>query len=109
MRFRIITVPVFALFLISCTTNTNKTSSRESADTRFERLSEEFIRTHYDHRPLAAVSLGWLQYDGEFQIRDAQNIADEIARLRKCDTLFKDFRPPTLSAQHQLELHLTKS
>src|SRR3954463_14856838 len=104
MRFCRISVIVL-IFLASCGTNTD----HESADARFERLSAEFIRTHYDHRPLAAVSLGWHQYDGRFQIRDAQNIAEEIARLNKYDPIFNSFRPETLTAEHQFELNLVKA
>jgi uncharacterized protein (DUF885 family) len=107
MRFRLSTALALVVLLVACSTTNHRTG--ETVDTRFERLSEEFIRTHFDHRPLAAVSLGWHQYDGEFQIRDAQNIAEEIARLRKYDALFKSFQPATLSAQHQLELNLTKA
>jgi uncharacterized protein (DUF885 family) len=96
---------IVVLFFASCATNVDQ----ESADAQFERLSAEFIRTHYEHRPLAAVSLGWHQYDGQFQIRDAKNTAEEIARLRKYDPIFNSFRPESLTAQHQFELNLVKS
>ena len=102
--FKAISVVAGLLVVAGCANNTNK----ESADARFERMTEEFVRTHYEHRPLAAVALGWHRYDGQFQVRDAQNIADEVTRLRKYDRIFDAFRPESLSAQHQLELTLTK-
>ena len=94
------------LLLTACA---NPQTDHESTDARFESVSTEFIRTHYEHRPLPAVSLGWHQYDGQFQIRDAQNIADEIARLRKYDKIFATFKPASLNAEHQFELNLAKS
>jgi uncharacterized protein (DUF885 family) len=102
--FKAISVVAGLLVVAGCANNTNK----ESADARFERMTEEFVRTHYEHRPLAAVALGWHRYDGQFQVRDAQNIADEVTRLRKYDQIFDAFRPESLGGQHQLELTLTK-
>lgn len=92
------------LLLAGCAHKTH-----ESADAHFEQVSAEFIRTHFDHRPLSAVSLGWHQYDGQFQVRDAQNIADETARLRKYDKILHTFKPAALTPQHQFELNLAKS
>src|SRR3954465_15221721 len=108
MRFRstATTLPLTVILLTACA---NQTTKHESADARFERFSTDFIRTHYDHRPLPAVSLGWHQYDGQFQIRDAKNVAEEIARLRKYDNIFNAFKPASLSAEHQFELNLSKS
>jgi uncharacterized protein (DUF885 family) len=106
MRFRDKSITLLLLLLASCANNDR---THESADARFEKVSEEFIRTHFEHRPLAAISLGWHQYDGQFQIRDAQNIENEVARLRKYNAIFNSFQPKSLSAQHQFELNLAKS
>src|SRR6476659_500066 len=106
MRLRSTTTTIALILLSACV---NPTKNHESSDARFERITAEFIRTHYEHRPLPAVSLGWHQYDGQFQIRDAQHIASEIARLRKYDKIFAGFNPSSLSGEHQFELNLAKS
>jgi uncharacterized protein (DUF885 family) len=109
MRFRLSTF-ILPIFLTACAT---QNTPPLSIDDRFERLSNEFIRTHFDHRPLAAVSLGWHQYDGRFEIRDAKNIAKEKKRLRQFDDLFRwiwtnyEFDP--LNRQHEFELNLIRS
>jgi hypothetical protein len=109
MRCRLATF-VLPILLTACAT---QNTPQLSVDDRFERLSSEFIQTHYDHRPLAAVSLGWHQYDGQFQIRDAANIKKEKKRLREFDNLFHWIQSNSefgaLTPQHEFELNLIKS
>src|ERR1043166_3252233 len=104
MRFHKRLVGCVGIALVGCAHQ----QERESADARFEKLSEEFIRTHYDHRPIAGVSLGWHQYDGKFEIRDGKALSAEIERLRKYDQLFSRIRPAALTPQHQFDLNLVK-
>jgi uncharacterized protein (DUF885 family) len=82
---------------------------KESADARFEIVLSEFIRMHYQNRPLAAVGLGWHQYDGKFEVSDAASLRAERSRLRRYQSEFAGFSPKTLNEQHQLELNLAKA
>lgn len=99
---------IFTVLVIfaGCATDRHRSSSE---DGRFEKAQEAFIRTHFGHRPIAGVSLGWHQFDGKFEVRDDQNVAAEIARLRKYDGIFREFQPELLTAHHQLELNLVKA
>jgi hypothetical protein len=76
---------------------------------QFDRLSQEFTRTHFDHRPLAGMSLGWHQYDGQFVIPDAKSLAGEMERLKKFETEFAQIRATNLPPQKQLDLKLIKA
>jgi uncharacterized protein (DUF885 family) len=75
----------------------------------YDKLTEEFTRTHYDHRPLAGVALGWHQYDGQFVIPDAKALAGEMERLKKFDAEFAKIPATNLPPQKQLELNLVKA
>jgi uncharacterized protein (DUF885 family) len=96
---------ILLLILPGCAT----TDDPKFEDMQFEIASGTFITSHFENRPLAAVLLGWHQYDGEFSPRDAENIADEKRRLSEYDSLFNRFRPQLLTAQNQLALNLIKS
>jgi uncharacterized protein (DUF885 family) len=83
----------------------------ETLDTSaaFDRLTEEFTRTHYEHRPLAAMALGWHQYDGQFVIPDAKSLADEMARLKRFDKEFAKISADKLSPEKRHDLNLVKA
>jgi uncharacterized protein (DUF885 family) len=76
----------------------------ESADEKFEQLSAEFLRTHFQQRPLDAVALGWHQYDGLFPRLDREALEAEVRRLAAFDERFARFRPSRLSPGHRLDL-----
>src|SRR4051812_32058041 len=97
----------FVLAGLLCGCAHQATVSNPSAD--LQRLTDEFTRTHYEHRPLAAVSLGWHQYDGQFVIPTAKSLADEIARLKKFDAEFARIPAGKISPAEQHDLNLLKA
>jgi uncharacterized protein (DUF885 family) len=84
-------------------------SDQSSVDTRFQRLANDFIATHFSSRPLAGVALGWHQYDGKFVVPDKAALATEAARLKRFETAFASLPADRLSATHRHELHLIQS
>jgi uncharacterized protein (DUF885 family) len=88
----------------------NSPAAKAASDVgEFDRLTEDFTRTHYEHRPLAAVALGWHQYDGQFVIPDAKSLNGEIERLKKFEGEFGKISPTNLPPQKRLELNLVKA
>lgn len=78
-------------------------------ETRFGSLTEEFFRTHFQTRPISAVSLGLHQYDGQFVVRDAATLAAEIARLRKFQKEFASIPLNELSADQRMDRELVQA
>lgn len=85
------------------------TPNRVSEETRLEMLLAVFIRTHFASRPIAAMALGWHQYDGKFVVRDSAALAKEIERLKTFSADFNSINASALSPDAEHRLNLVKA
>jgi hypothetical protein len=64
----------------------------------FRRTSDDFVKTYLDARPLLGVGLGWHQYDGQFVVPTAEQLAAERERLKSASVRFADSAWPGLTS-----------
>ena len=75
---------------------------------RLERVSAEFVRSHFARRPTEAVALGWHEHDGRFVVPTREALADEMDRLRGFQASLRGFREQRLSEAERLDLQLLR-
>ncbi len=78
-------------------------------DPAFEKLAADFVATHFAVRPLAAVSLGWHEYDGKVAVPDAASLKAERERLHRFDREFRALPVSTLSPKQRQDLSVLQS
>ena len=107
VRFPLFSLALFCLsaLLYGCAHG----GSQNSADAQFQKLSDEFVETHYAFRPISGAGLGWHKYDGQFVLPDRAAVAAERARLERFDRSFATVNADALSSQHRHDLHLLQS
>jgi uncharacterized protein (DUF885 family) len=82
--------------------------SPASTGREYERLAEDFVQTHFAHRPLEAVALGWHQYDGQFVVPTRASIEAERDRLKGFQTAFASVSDARLSPGQRQDLRLLR-
>lgn len=84
-------------------------SQRESPDTTFQRLADDFVTHHFTNRPIEAAGLGWHQYDGKFVIPTAAMLNAERAELQRVDFDLDRLPLSHLSATSQHDWHILRT
>jgi uncharacterized protein (DUF885 family) len=84
-------------------------SNKSSADSRYERLANDFVTGQFAFRPLASVALGWHQYDGRYVVPDEPALAAEESRLKRFEAEFAALPAGQLTPVHQHDLLLLQS
>lgn len=79
------------------------------SDAEFERISRDFVTTHFAQRPLEAVALGWHSYDGLFPNLDRHTLRTEVERLKHYAGLLSALSTEGLSTEHRADLWLLRS
>src|SRR3954452_9534698 len=98
-------LPILLAFLPSCVHH----GSHDSADAQFQKLTDQFLESHYAFRPIAGAGLGWHQYDGKFVLPDAAALAAERARLQRFEAAFAAIPVDALTPAHRHDLRLLQS
>jgi uncharacterized protein (DUF885 family) len=102
--------PLFLVFMLSSLSALAAPSSSQSpAETRFEQLSKEFVKTHFAFRPLEAVALGWHEYDGQFVVPDQAALDKEVQRLKRFESAFAEIPTDSLSPVRREDLALVRA
>ncbi|TDN37944.1 DUF885 domain-containing protein [Hymenobacter sp. UV11] len=103
-------LPLLALALPACTSNSSKTSADQPAatpaDARFDRFKGQFILDFWRQNPEAAASAGFHKYDSLLVIpSDAQRRSDAAFITQNLGTL-GGFTLDSLSPNNQIDYHL---
>jgi len=78
-------------------------------ETAFETATAEFVQYYHDTVPLAGVAQGWHQYDGQFVVPTAENIAVFRQRLGSYRRRFAAFDPARLSLKARRDLSVIQN
>jgi len=103
-------LPLLALALPACTSNTTKTTADQPAaspaDARFDRFKNQFILALWKQNPEAASSAGFHKYDSLLVIPDAAQRQRDAAFVTQNLGALAGFAPDSLSPNNQIDLHL---
>lgn len=105
MKKVILLLVVLSLTGSGCRDN-RKGSAVGSSDSRFQQISEEFIKGYLDRNPLIAVQLGIHEYDGKITDYRKTAVDAEISRLKTYDRLLNELDTTTLSAQAHYDFRI---
>ena len=75
-------------------------------DTKFEQISDDFIKGYLAWRPEASVILGIHDFDGVISNFSKDSRENELARLKKYDQLLNDFDTTSLSPKAYYDLRI---
>lgn len=95
---------ILTVLIGGCTSSTVRTSNTETD--RFDKIQKEFLETHFEHRPIAAVGLGWHQHDGRFILPTAAAIAEEDRRLHQARATLSELQFERLDPQRKRDRDL---
>src|SRR4051794_2785008 len=70
-------------------------------DAAFDRWAAQFLREHYDARPVHGVELGWHQYDGKFVVPHRAALSAEVQRLKARATELRAMPERSLSTERR--------
>jgi uncharacterized protein (DUF885 family) len=87
-------LPIIVITL-GCRENT-KTSPFMKGDTKFEQISEDFIKGYLAWRPEMSVALGIHEFDGVISNFSKDSRENELSRLKKYDQLLHNFDTTSL-------------
>lgn len=103
-------LPLLALALPACTSNTSKTAADQAAatpaDARFDRFKNQFILDLWRQNPDYASSQGFHKYDSLLVIPDAAQRQREAAFVTQNLAALGRFAPDSLSPNNQIDLRL---
>jgi len=92
-------------FLLTALAGCSTSAPREqpaaagSADAAFQKLADEYLTGFLAWRPLAAMQLGYHEYDGKLTDYSRASIDGELARLKEFDRRLAGIKEAGLSAQ----------
>ena len=89
---------IFVL-LTAIFTNCKETTKNStlSDDTKFQQLSEDFLKGYLDWRPELSVYLGFHEYDGKVSDLSMKSLENELARLKKFSQLLNQMDTSSFS------------
>jgi uncharacterized protein (DUF885 family) len=97
---------VFILTLIGCNQVKENTVS---ADTSFQKISEEYLKGYLAWRPQLGVTLGLHEYDGKTTDFSKTSMNAEIARLKDYDKKLSEIDSAALTTKEYYDLKLLRS
>lgn len=106
MRKHLVLLVILTVALTCCNNHQKKSAS---ADSEFQRISEEYMNGYLAWRPLYALSLGIHEYDGKLADFSKASIDAEVARLKKYDRLVSEIDTASLSPEAFYDLRVLKS
>ena len=75
-------------------------------DAAFQKMAETMVHEQYQSQPLAAVALGWHEYDGRFAVLDRSAVRNEIIRLKAADQTLDGVDGTKLNANEKRDFQL---
>lgn len=98
---RVILFLLLTGYILGCTPGGNEESKigRNSPDSVFVRLSEEFLEGYLAWRPQSATYLGLHEYDGKIKDYSKSSLNAELARLKEYEQKLLAFPGDSLSEQ----------
>lgn len=107
---KLISLLIPAVLLLGCSQpKTGGGAAGGSADTKFQKLSEDYIKGYLDWRPGTGVALGFHQYDGLMGDLSKASIGKELARLKDFDQKMAGVDTSALSTKMFYDYRILRS
>ena len=87
---------VLTIIFVSCR-QPGKNVSSATPDSKFQQLSEDFLKGYLAWRPELSVYLGFHDYDGKTSDLSKKSLDDELTRLKSFDQMLNKFDTASLS------------